>query len=81
MDAFPPTEELLVQLLERHHAWAEAHMRALMGVKQGGKIPVPAPPMFLRPDEEDEPKRHVETDPRVIARFFREHLGDEAVQS
>jgi hypothetical protein len=70
--SFTPTEELLVQFLERHDEWARAHLQALLHHK---RIAVPAEFHILRPGEEDKPTRKVETDPRVIAAFFSEHFG------
>lgn len=69
---FTPVEELLVQVLERHDEWARAHLQALLHHK---RITVPAQFQILRPGEEETPARHVETDPAVIAAFFRDHVG------
>lgn len=72
-DTFTPTEEFLVQIMERQHAWNESILGALMGHK---KVSVPAAPQILRPGEEMPQPRKVETDPRVIAAWFQEHLGN-----
>jgi hypothetical protein len=77
LDAFPPIEELLVQIIERSHDWNMAMLN--LHTKPGKRIEYPGPPQFLRPGEK-EAERKVETDPRVIARFFREQFGNEAVQ-
>ena len=71
--SFAPTEELLVQLLERHDQWARAHLQALLHHK---KISVPPEFRLLRPGEEDQPMRKIETDPGRIAAFFSEHVSD-----
>jgi hypothetical protein len=72
-NAFAPTEELLVQLLERHDEWARAHLQALLHHK---KVTVPAPFHILRPGEvEQAPASRVETDPVVIAAWFERHVG------
>ena len=70
--SFTPTEELLVQVLERHDAWARAHLQALLHHK---KVSVPPEFTILRPGEEDRPASRVETDPVKIAAFFQEHLS------
>jgi hypothetical protein len=71
-NAFAPTEELLVQLLERHDEWARAHLQALLHHK---KVSVPPPFTILRPGEvEQKPVSRVETDPVKIAAFFRQNF-------
>lgn len=71
--AFTPTEELLVQLLERHDEWARTHLSALLHHK---RIAVPSPFHLLRPGEEEQtPASRVETDPVVIAAWFEQHVG------
>jgi hypothetical protein len=76
-NAFTPTEELLVQLLERHDEWARSHLQALLHHK---KVSVPAPFHMLRPgEEEQEPANRVETDPAKIAAWFQQNLGGEEV--
>jgi hypothetical protein len=70
--SFTPTEELLVQFLERHDQWARAHLQALLHHK---RVAVPPEFRMLRPGEEEEASaRKVETDPRVIAAFFSRHF-------
>jgi hypothetical protein len=71
--AFTPTEELLVQFLERHDEWARAHLQALLHHK---KVTVPAEFHLLRPGEEEQkPVSRVETDPVKIAAWFQQHVG------
>jgi hypothetical protein len=71
-NAFTPTEELLVQFLERHDEWSRAHLQALLHHK---KVTVPAPFHMLRPGEEQQkPASRVETDPVKIAAFFKQHF-------
>lgn len=70
--SFTPTEELLVQVLERHDEWARSHLQALLHHKQ---VTVPARFHMLRPGEEQQPAKRVETDPQVIAQFFEQNLG------
>ena len=70
--SFPPVEELLVQLLERHDQWARAHLQALLHHK---KVSVPAEFQIMRPGEEDQPVRKIETDPAKIAAFFQQHVA------
>ena len=62
-----------MQLLERHDQWARAHMQALLHHK---KISIPAEFRMLRPDEDEQPVRQIETDPAKIAAFFQQHVGD-----
>lgn len=71
-NAFPPVEELLVQLLERHDEWARSHLAALLHHK---RVTIPVPYRTLRPGEvEETPASRVETDPRRIAAFFQQHF-------
>ena len=70
--SFTPTEELLVQLLERHDEWARAHLQALLHHK---KVTVPPEFKILRPGEDEQPTRRIETDPAKIAAWFQEHVG------
>jgi hypothetical protein len=71
-NAFTPTEELLAQFLERHDEWARSHLQALLHHK---KVTVPPEVHIMRPGEEPEPARKVETDPLVIAAWFKSHIG------
>jgi hypothetical protein len=71
--AFTPVEELLVQLLERHDQWARTHLQALLHHK---KVSVPAEFHMLRPGEQEQAaSRRVETNPVVIAEFFKRNIG------
>lgn len=70
--AFTPAEELMVQFLERHDEWARAHLQALLHHR---RVSVPPEIHIMRPGDEPAPTRKVETDPAVIAKFFREHFG------
>jgi hypothetical protein len=71
--SFPPTEELLVQLLERQDEWARSHLQALLHHK---KVAVPPHFHIMRPGEQEQtPASRVETDPVKIAAFFRQHLS------
>jgi len=72
-DGFAPTEELLVQLLERHDQWARSHLQAMLGHK---RVNMPAPFQIMRPGEEPPSKPKIETDPRVIAAWFASNIGE-----
>lgn len=72
MDAYPPVEELFMQLIERHHDWSMAMLN--LQTRAGKRIEYPGAPQYLRPGEK--PEKRVETDPRVVARFFRQHFGE-----
>jgi hypothetical protein len=62
-----------VQLLERHDEWARTHLQALLHHK---KVSVPPQFKMLRPGEEEQPARHIETDPAKIAAFFKQHFSE-----
>lgn len=63
-----------MQVLERHDQWARAHLQALLHHKT---IPVPAEFKILRPGEEEQEQRRIETDPVKIAAFFGQHFGQQ----
>ena len=70
--SFTPTEEFLVQLLERHDEWARTHLQALLHHK---RVTLPAEFHMLRPGEDEKSASRVETDPVKIDAFFRQHFG------
>jgi hypothetical protein len=71
--SFTPTEELMAQFLERHDEWARAHLQALLHHK---RVSVPPEVHILRPGEDEQPARHVETDPAKIAAWFQQHIAN-----
>ena len=69
--AYPPTTELIAVLIERQEEWSRAIFQALRNQR---RVSVPQPMRILRPGERAKTARRVETDPRKIAAFFRQHF-------
>ena len=70
-DGLPFAEELAAQQLERADAWA----RAQFEYGAGKRVRLPPPVVIERPGQALPEAPKVETDPRVIAAWFANHMG------
>jgi hypothetical protein len=68
--AFPPVEEMLATLIERHDEWSQALLKAALNHK---RVTPPGQMRFQRPGEE--PERKLVSDPRAIAAWFAKNVG------
>jgi hypothetical protein len=64
------TDELLASLLELTDAWSRAIVKVLGGKPRGSALKVPRPEAPQSTPE----KKEIETDPAVIAAWFRRHV-------
>ena len=69
-DGLPFIEEIAAQQLERADEWARIHFE----YGAGKRVRLPPPVRIERPGQEPE-RPKVETDPRVIAAWFANHMG------